>query len=175
MKLHPIDPLDLTVQPHQLFLRQTMLLTAGNFDEKDFNCMTIGWGAIGTIWNRPFVLVAVRPTRFTYNFMERFPDFTVTAFPENYTKDLVYLGRVSGRDGNKLAKTELTATKATEVASPTYQQAELSLECKKIFFSDFLPENFLDPTIEKHYPLKDYHRCYFGEIIAANGTEAFQI
>jgi flavin reductase (DIM6/NTAB) family NADH-FMN oxidoreductase RutF len=173
MTLEKINPLDLQVKPHQLFLRQAMLLTAGDFASGDFNCMTIGWGSIGTMWNKPFVLVAVRPTRHTFLFMEKYPDFTVTAFPNEYADDLLYLGRASGRDGNKLAKTKLTAIASHEIASPTFAQAELSFECKKIFFHDFLPEKFVDTVIEKHYPLKDYHRVYYGEIVAAFGISAY--
>lgn len=173
MALQKINPLDLTVRPHQLFLRQTMLLTAGDFKSGDYNCMTIGWGAIGTMWNRPFVLVAVRPTRHTYLFMEKYPDFTVTAFPKEFAKELTYLGRHSGRDGDKLAKTALTAIASRKVASPTFVQAELSIECKKIFYHEFLPENFQDPTIQKHYPIKDYHRVYYGEIVSAYGTSEY--
>ena len=173
MTLQEINPLDLTVQPHQLILRQTLLLTAGDFKSGDYNCMTIGWGSIGTMWNRPFMLVAVRPTRHTYLFMEKYPDFTVTAFPIEYAKDLIHLGRVSGRDGDKLAKTKLTAIASQKVKSPSFAQAELSLECKKIYFHDFTPDNFLDLTINNNYPLKDYHRVYYGEIIAAFGTPAY--
>jgi flavin reductase (DIM6/NTAB) family NADH-FMN oxidoreductase RutF len=173
MTLQEINPLDLTVQPHQLILRQTLLLTAGDFKNGDFNCMTIGWGSIGTMWNRPFMLVAVRPTRHTYLFMEKYPDFTVTAFPQEYARDLLHLGSVSGRDGNKLSKTNLTAIASQHVGSPTFAQAELSLECKKIYFHNFTPENFLDPSIGKHYPIHDYHRVYYGEIIAAFGTPAY--
>lgn len=173
MTLQEIDPLDLTVQPHQLILRQTLLLTAGDFKSGDYNCMTIGWGSIGTMWNRPFMLVAVRPTRYTYHFMEKYPDFTVTAFPKEFAKDLSYLGGHSGRDGDKLARTHLTAIASQKVASPTFAQAELSLECKKIYFHDFIPDNFLDPTIQKHYPLHDYHRVYYGEIVAALGAPAY--
>jgi hypothetical protein len=34
--------------------------------------------------------------------------------------------------------------------------------------------NFLDPAIEKSYPQKDYHRIYFGEIVAVSGVESFR-
>ncbi len=34
---------------------------------------------------------------------------------------------------------------------------------------DLDPANFLDKSIDKNYPLKDYHRVYFGEIIKILG------
>jgi hypothetical protein len=35
------------------------------------------------------------------------------------------------------------------------------------------PAHFLDPTIEKHYPQRDYHRIYFGEVVAIWGAEDY--
>jgi len=51
------------------------------------------------MWDKPFAMVVVRPTRYTFEFMNRYPDFTLTAFPQKYRKDLSLLGKKSGRDG----------------------------------------------------------------------------
>ena len=168
-----INPYDLVINPHHLFDRQTLLLAAGNYSNGDFNEMTIGWGSIGTMWNKPFVEVVVRPTRFTYGFMEDYEDFTVSAFPSEHKKALSYLGTRSGRDGNKLAETKLTAISSQKVKSPSFEQAELTIECRTIYSADFDPTHFIDSTIEKNYPKKDYHRVYYGEIVAIFGTEKF--
>ena len=58
--------------------------------------------------------------------------------------------------------------------APGYSQASLILECRKIYWDDFHPANFIDPAIDQHYPAKDYHRIYFGEILAILGTSVFQ-
>ena len=168
-----INPYDLIINPHHLFDRQTLLLAAGNYSNGDFNEMTIGWGSIGTMWNKPFVEVVVRPTRFTYGFMEDYEDFTVSAFPSEHKKALSYLGTRSGRDGNKLAETDLSAISSQKVKSPSFEQAELTIECRTMYSADFDPTRFIDPTIEKNYPKKDYHRVYYGEIVAIFGTEKF--
>ncbi|HNZ15113.1 MAG TPA: hypothetical protein PKI51_03825, partial [Anaerolineaceae bacterium] len=57
-----IDPKSFVLKPHYLFNNQWFLLSAGDFSKNDFNCMTIGWGSIGTMWNKPYVSVVVRPT-----------------------------------------------------------------------------------------------------------------
>ena len=168
-----INPYDLKINPHHLFDRQALLLAAGDFSTGDFNEMTIGWGSIGTMWNKPFVEVVIRPTRFTYGFLEDYEDFTVSAFPSEYKKALSYLGTRSGRDGNKLVETNLKAIASQKVKSPSFEQAELTIECRTIYSFDFDPTRFLDPTIEKNYPKKDYHRVYYGEIVAIFGTEKF--
>lgn len=168
-----IDPFQLVLRPHHLFDQQMVLLTCGDFANQDFNQMTIGWGSIGTMWNKPFVQIAVRPTRYTYEYLEKFPDFTLTTFPDAYRNALKYLGGHSGRDGNKLVMTDLQAVAASAVGSPTYAQAELSVECQKVYYQDLDPTHFLSPDIQRHYPLPDYHRIYFGEIVAVWGDEKY--
>lgn len=42
-----------------------------------------------------------------------------------------------------------------------------------IYWQDMQPSNCLDPGIATSYPKLDYHRIYFGEIVAVAGTEAF--
>lgn len=174
MTLNAIDPQAFSVKPHHLFDIRNLLLTAGSYTQGHYNTMTIGWGFLGTMWNKPVAVVAVRPTRHTYHFMEAFPDFTITAFPDTYAEDLVYLGTNSGRDGDKLAQTKLHAVAAARVGSPGFAEAELCIECKKIYWVDFDPSHFLDDTIQKNYPLKDYHRVYYGLIEAVFGTEVYK-
>ena len=48
------------------------------------------------------------------------------------------------------------------------------LECRKTYNSDLQPAHFLAGYIEGNYPAKDYHRMYFGEILAASGTDAYR-
>ena len=169
-----IKPEDLLVRPHHLFDRKTLLLTCGDFANNDFNTMTIGWGSIGTMWNRPFVMVAVRPTRYTYEFFERYHDFTVSAFPAEFRKALTYLGTHSGRDSNKLKETPLNPIASAKVKSPGFEQAELTIECQNIYFSDLDPARFLDPTIDRNYPGNDYHRIFYGEIVHILGTKEYK-
>ncbi|MDO9547338.1 MAG: flavin reductase [Candidatus Marinimicrobia bacterium] len=164
---------DLQVRAHHLWYHQSLLLSSGDFNTRDFNCMTVGWGSIGTMWSKPFVQVVVRPTRYTHQYMEKYPDFTVSAFGSDYQKDLNLLGSKSGRDGDKLAETSLTAIESTIVAAPGYAEAELIIECRKMYSSTFKPEEFLDPTIEEKYPNKDYHTVYYGSIEAISGTEKY--
>ena len=82
MSLLEIPYTNLRLNPHDLFENQWLILTCGDFEKKDFNGMTIAWGSLGTMWHRPFVQVVVRPTRYTFDFMNRYDQFTVCAFPE---------------------------------------------------------------------------------------------
>ncbi|MBN1998369.1 flavin reductase [candidate division KSB1 bacterium] len=171
IKRKKMDVLKLELDVFDLWLKQGMLLTCGDYLQGDYNTMTVGWGSIGVMWNKPFVQVVVRPTRYTYEFMEKYDTFTLCAFPKAFRKDLQFLGSRSGRDGDKIARSGLTPEASILVAAPCFEQAGLVFECKKIYFDDFKPAQFLDAAIEGKYPLKDYHRIYFGEILGVFGIE----
>lgn len=165
---------ELLVKTHQLWDEQWLLLTAGDFQEGRFNAMTVGWGSLGTMWGRPFAQVVVRPTRHTYGLMERYGTFTLCAFSEEYRPALKLLGTRSGRDGDKIAASGLTPVRSTLVAAPSFAEADLILECRKVYSDDIRPARFLDPGIDTNYPLKDYHRFYFGEIVAILGQPGYR-
>ena len=63
-----------------LFDKKWALLSAGTKD--DHNTMTISWGGMGTLWNKPVVTVYVKPIRFTHKFMNENEYFTVSFLPE---------------------------------------------------------------------------------------------
>ena len=49
--------------------------------------------------------------------------------------------------------------------APFFQEADLVLVCRKLYWQDIDPTHFIDPGIDKKwYPEKDYHRMYIGEI-----------
>jgi flavin reductase (DIM6/NTAB) family NADH-FMN oxidoreductase RutF len=174
MERTPIPLDEFSVKAHHLWAKKWFLLTAGDFSQGDFNAMTVGWGSIGTMWGKPFAQLVVRPVRYTYGFMERYDTFTLCAFPDAYHRVLNLLGTRSGRDGDKIAESGLTPIASKRVAAPGFAEAELILECKKIYWDDMDPAHFLDPEIENNYPQKDYHRIYFGEILAAYGDATFR-
>lgn len=158
---------------YSLWEEQWLLLTAGDFEQKKFNSMTISWGSLGVIWNKPFVQVVVRPTRYTFEFINEYPDFTLCIFPEEQRKILNKLGSKSGRDIDKIAHSGLTPCPAELVAAPAYEEAELILECRKLYWQDMDPSHFLNEKIQGNYSRNDYHRIFFGEILAIQGTDQF--
>lgn len=167
--LHEIDVAALSVDAVSLWSKQWLLLTAGSSD--DFNMMTVGWGSIGCMWTNPFAQVVVRPQRHTRKFMDEFDTFTLCAFPEKYRKDLGTLGAISGKDGEKLSHTSLTVRESKTVSPPSYNEASLILECRKMYRQIMDPKGFIDSSIQDNYPEDDYHIIYFGEILAALASE----
>jgi flavin reductase (DIM6/NTAB) family NADH-FMN oxidoreductase RutF len=174
MKRSPIQVKDLVAPPIDLWEDGWLLLTAGDFERGDFNTMTVSWGGLGVLWHKAFAHVVVRPTRFTFEFIERYPTFTLCAFEERFRPALNILGTRSGRDGDKIAVAGLTPVASQSVDAPSFEEATLVIECRKLYWQDIDPARFLDPAIEKNYPSKDYHRSYFGEILAVQGVDAFR-
>lgn len=164
---------DFIAKPTDIWMNQWFLLTSGDYSKKHYNTMTVAWGYFGVMWSKPVAVVVVRPTRFTYEFINKYDTFTLSAFVNQFKPDLNLLGTKSGRDGDKIAETQLTVISSTQIDAPAFKEAELIIECKKIYWDDFKPENFLDPAIENKYSKNDYHRMYFGEILEIRGKEKF--
>ena len=164
----------LSVQSNHIWYSQWLLLTSGDFKSGDYNAMTVAWGSFGCMWNKPFAQVVVRHSRYTFEFMEKYDEFTLTVFPRDYRKALNLLGSRSGRDGDKISESGLTPIASRVVQAPGFEEAELIFECKKIYWDDMEPANFIDPTIDKNYPDKDYHRIYFGEIVFIQGIDQYR-
>jgi flavin reductase (DIM6/NTAB) family NADH-FMN oxidoreductase RutF len=173
MALIAIPYEELNYKAFSIWKGQGILITSGDFEKGQYNTMTIGWGSLGVIWSTPFAMVAVRPTRHTYKFMEEYDSFTLCAFSTKYRSALDLLGTKSGRDGDKIRESGLTAIASQFVASPAFAEAELILECKKNYWTDLDPSHFLDGRIKNNYPLKDYHRIYFGLVKGVFGLESF--
>ena len=166
---------EFNANPFHLFDRQWFLLASGDYSSGKFNMMTVSWGYIGVMWGFPSVVVAVRPQRYTLEFIQNSDSFTLSAFDETYRKALQLCGSRSGRDLDKAAASGLTPEAAQSVSAPVFREAELVLECRKVYRGAFLPDGFLDSRIpEKVYPAGDYHQVFAGEITRIAGISKFK-
>lgn len=157
-----VEPKELMENAFRLIGVDWMLITAGN--PGSFNTMTASWGGLGVLWNKNVCFIFIRPQRFTYEFMERSEFFTLSFFEEKYRKALQFCGAHSGRDTDKVAKTGITP-RSGEHGSVFFDEARVVMECRKIYFQDIQPENFLSPEIAPNYQSGDYHRMYIGEML----------
>ena len=159
-----IKPEEIVRNPFTLLNKDWALLTGGTPEK--CNPMTISWGGVGILWNKPVATVYVRPQRYTYAFMENCETFTLSFFKEGEGREaLLYCGKESGRDGDKVKACGLTVVDLEGGAG--FEEADLILVCKTKYKDDLKEENFLDPAIcDANYPKKDYHRMYIAEICA---------
>ncbi|MFZ1683906.1 MAG: flavin reductase family protein [Candidatus Zixiibacteriota bacterium] len=157
-----IDPREVTDNAFRLIADEWMLITAGKAGA--INTMTASWGTLGELWNKKIAICFVRPTRYTYEFMERETIFTLSFFGPEYRQALDICGSLSGRDGDKIAKAGLSPVELRDGAFG-FAEARMILRCRKIYVDDLDPSKFLVPEIQRNYPKKDYHRMYIGEIL----------
>jgi len=160
MKFKELEPLNLKENPFKLINDDWMLVSAGN--EKKFNAMTASWGGLGIMWHKNVSYIVVRPTRYTFEFMEKHDHYTLSFFEEEYKDALTICGTKSGRDGDKIKEAGLTPI--FDGNGVYYQEAKIVVVCKKLYWQDIDPSHFLDESMNDFYPKKDYHRLYIGEI-----------
>ncbi|MCR5775764.1 MAG: flavin reductase [Lachnospiraceae bacterium] len=152
--------MEFTTDIFSQFDKKWALLTAGT--EDDFNTMTISWGGLGTIWNKPVATVYVRESRYTHDFMDKNEFFTVSFYPERYKKELGVLGAKSGREMDKMKGSGLTAVKAGN--SMSFKEAEVTLVCRKLFMQRLIKENMPEDVVKSLYADNDFHDMYIGEV-----------
>lgn len=147
-------------------LRYGAFLTVKDKNDR-LNTMTIAWGSLGNMWNRPVFTVMVRKSRYTYELIENAQDFTVS-FPLNgqLKKDLNICGSRSGRDVNKFQLCGLTPQNAQTTHSPVIKECDLHLECAIVHKSFLESMNLAQDIISSCYKDNDFHAIYVGEIKA---------
>ena len=143
------------------FDKKWALLSAGT--KEKHNTMTISWGGMGTLWGKPVVTVYVKPCRYTYGFMNDNEYFTVSFYSEEYRKAMTVMGTSSGRDIDKDKAAGLTVKPVGQVV--TYEEAEVTVICHKIYWQDLIRENMPENEVERFYTEGEPHRMFIGEVV----------
>ena len=142
-----------------------LFLVAAGADGKP-NAMAIGWGTIGVIWGKPIFTVLVRPSRYTYKLLEGSDSFTVCVPSKRLYKAVNFCGTRSGRNYDKFKECNLTVLPSTRVNAPGIAGCPVIYECHIVLTNDVIPANLAQEIQASAYPRGDYHRIYYGEILA---------
>jgi len=110
--------------------------------------------------------VLVRPSRYTYECIEATGDFTVNVPPPELAEEVLLCGTRSGRDIDKFEECGFTATPGRKVKSPGIDECLITYECAVVQKNDVVPAHFAPEIAESFYGQGDYHRVYYGEIVA---------
>lgn len=140
-----------------------LLLTAWDEKYQRVNAMTVSWGGMGILWNRPVLFAFVRPQRYTYELLEHSDVCSACVLEEGNREAYRTCGTKSGRDTDKIAESGLTPVEMDGVWG--FEEASGVYRLKKLFVSDMEEKNFLDPALLKNYPANDFHRVYVFEIV----------
>ena len=158
--------MELKTDVFSIFDKKWALLTAGTSEK--FNSMTVSWGGLGTLWNKPVATVYVRTSRYTHDFMDDNDYFTVSFYLESSRKELGVFGSKSGRDIDKMhfdgLSAEVVALDGAETM--TFKEAEMTLVCKKIFKEHMSVDKIPADVVEQLYTGDAPHDMYIGEVIA---------
>ena len=118
---------ELSFNPMTMIGDEWLALTAGTKDG-GFNSMTCSWGHMGNIWNKPSIVVYVRPQRYTKAFVDR-EDLYTLCFFDGRKKELGYLGARSGRDEDKVAAivSNMTSKEAKKLMNQFFNKGKIDL------------------------------------------------
>ncbi len=158
-----IKPTEINDNAIKLIGSDWMLITAGN--KESYNTMTASWGFLGFMWNKPCAVCFIRPTRYTFDFIEKSENFTLSFFDaEKYRKMLSFCGSKSGRDTDKIKECGITPLEMKNGAV-SFKESKLILNCKKLYTQDLAEEGFLNKAIfEAAYSKEKLHKMYISEI-----------
>ena len=93
------------------------------------NIITVAWA--GTICtNPPMVSISVRPSRYSYDIIEKTGEFVINLTTEGLARTTDWCGVRSGKDYDKFAECGLTPVASRKVAAPYIKESPLSIECK---------------------------------------------
>lgn len=161
MLFSEINPKDFTDNAIKLIGLDWMLIAAG--DVKNYNMMTASWGGLGMLWHKPVCFIFVRPSRYTFDFLEEKELFSLNFFTDNYRSILNFCGSNSGRDVNKMKAVTLTPVEKNDFVF--FDESRLVLLCNTLYFHDINPDHLLPLLTAKVYKNGDFHRLYIGEIL----------
>ena len=148
-------------------MRPGILLTTKVGDK--VNSMTIGWGTVGIIWERPVFVAYVRQQRYTREMLDECREFTINVpMGEFRRKILGICGSKSGRDTDKIKAAELTLVEPEIISVPGIKELPLTLECRVLYRQEQESSQFNDEITRQFYTVETGdHICYYGEIVSA--------
>lgn len=136
-----------------------MLISAGNKD--GYNMMTASWGFMGEMWGVDSVIAAVRPQRYTMEFIDKNDYFTLSFYGDR--KDIHKVcGSLSGRDVNKTEMTGLNPVFTDETVY--FGEARLVFICKKQYVAPLNEMGFCDKALLEKWYNNDLHNMIIGKI-----------
>ncbi len=151
------------------------------------NVMTIGWGTLGRVWGKHVFIVMVRPSRFSYRYIEETGEFSVNLpgcrdesmkvgdmSNRSMKEALEFCGSYSGRDMDKVSRCGFTMEKGIKISVPYIRECPVHYECRTLHKNRVDKNTLLPSIIESYYPKDDYHTVYFGEIVGVYREKGFR-
>ncbi len=141
-------------------------ITAGKEDH--CNSMIGSGGGFGLLFKKPITWCVLRADRYTLELILKEQTYTISYFPDEYKKQMLFLGSKSGRDSEKMKEVELTSIQTPD-GDMSFKEARLIIECKLTQITtpnpnDFYAQEAKDYIKEAYKEETDYRKYVFGEI-----------
>ena len=147
-----------------------VLAVTGNNSDKE-NIITLGWMTFGYLWNEVVVSILVRPTRYSYSLLQKYPEFTLNILSDKYKKAIDFCGSKSGSFCDKFSETNLTKLKSKEISVSSIAESDLVLECKLVQTNKLDRGTLSDLYRAKFYTDGNYHDIFTGVILRVNKNQ----
>lgn len=118
------------------------------------NPIAIGWKTLGILWSRSVIVIAVHPSRYSFQLLEKGEQAFTVNIGGSVNKYIDYCGTHSGKKTDKIKEGGIELIPGTKTKIPVIKGAHLSYECKIIHKTDSGKITL--------------HNLYFGEILAAH-------
>jgi flavin reductase (DIM6/NTAB) family NADH-FMN oxidoreductase RutF len=161
-----IAPEELIDNVFKLVGKDFFIVTAGKAD--NYNSMVGSGGGFGVLFRKPTAWCILLGTRYTLELMQKAQTYTLSYFPSEYKEKMMYFGKQTGRDTDKMKHSPLTGVQ-TLSGNMTFKEARLVFECKLTQVAIANTEDYLS-KIDREYIEKaiaedgERRRYVFGEI-----------
>lgn len=119
----------LEIQTPLIMAPVPVVLVACAHEELGYNLLTIAW--CGVDCSKPEMIhVSIRPGRYSYRMIKESGCFTVNIPTADLTRQVDLCGVVSGKDGDKFERAELTPLPASKVQAPLVAECPVNIECE---------------------------------------------
>ena len=145
--------------PFSLIGDEWMLISAAKQDG-EINFMTASWGGMGVLWGKNVCFIFVRPSRYTYEFVEESSHVSLSFFDADYRSKLVFCGTKSGRDYDKAKECGFNIS--VEDSCPVFEEAKITVKARKLYASMIKPDDFVDKSCIDD--VNNLHKMYVYEI-----------
>ena len=103
----PISPEEISDNVFILTGKIFPVVTVGN--REFYNSMTASGGGMLTLFRKPVTMCVFPKKRYTLELIKKWQTYTLSYFPDEYKKQVMFLGNKSGRDSDKMEEVELQA------------------------------------------------------------------
>jgi len=147
-------------------LGKETVITAGK--KNHYNSMTGSVTGLAFLFKKPTTWCILRDDRYTLELILKEQTYTLSYFPNEYKKQIHFLGSKSGRDSEKMKKVELISVQ-TPSGDMSFKEARLIIECNLTISTtvnpnDIYAQEVKDNVNEEYKEASHYRKFVFGEI-----------